>query len=289
MTVEHAPVLDPQREAELVARIDDWLAHMRWRPDYERWREGRIWQEHHQRDRLRLIERYGGPLAGRRILDLGSGMGGSSVALALADAAPIAFEYNQAYCGITKLRAERYDLGLPVINGAGERLPFADSSFDLAICWDVVEHVQDPEQLLAELGRVLRPNGRVLITIINRYAYRDPHYHMPLLNWLPRPLAEAIIAWRGRVKGGAFTDRQKLSEMHYFTIGQFTKLAARYGFRMGDLGEDRLRRNEGTASGAKGRVRDLLRRAGLAQMAYVGYRALFQGTYELLLVKTERP
>lgn len=278
--------LDHEREAELTRRIDHWLAHMTWRPDFERWREGRIWQERQQDERLRLISRYGGALPGRRILDLGSGMGGTSVALGLAGAAPLAFEYNRAYCDIIRLRAERYNMGLPVVNGAGEQLPFADASFDMVIAWDVVEHVQQPDLLLAELARVLRPGGRALLTVINRFAFRDPHYHLPLLNWLPRPLAEAIIERRGRGKSGAdFSDRQRLSEMHYFTIGGFRRLAARYGFHVGDIREDRLRRGEGTAGGLKGRMRDMLGRLGLARFGYVGYRTLFQGTYELLLVR----
>lgn len=282
-------VLDPDREAELARRIDGWLAHMTWRPDFARWRAGRIWQEQQQDERLRLIARYGGALAGRRILDLGSGMGGTSVALALAGAAPLAFEYNRAYCDIIKLRAARYDLQLPVVNGAGETLPFADASFDLVICWDVVEHVQDPDRLLAEIARVLGPGGRALLTVINRYAFRDPHYHMPLLNWLPRPLAELIIRWRGRSKQGwASDDRQRLSEMHYFTIAQFQRQAARHGFRVGDLGADLARRGAGTARGRKRQLRDLLRRMGLAEIAYVLYRTLFQGTFELLLVRDER-
>jgi SAM-dependent methyltransferase len=277
---------DGDHEAELVQQIDRWLAHMAWRPDFARWRAGRIWQERAQAERLELIERYGGPLAGRRILDLGSGMGGASVALGLAGAAPLAFEYNRAYCDITRLRAARYGLPLPIINGAGERLPFANASFDLAICWDVVEHVQDPQLLLAELARVLRPGGRALLTVINRYAFRDPHYHMPLLNWLPRPLAERLIERRGRGKGGAaFSDRQRLSEMHYYTMRGFRRMAARHGFRLGDIREDRVGRGEGTAGGIKGRARDLLRRMGLARTAYVVYRTLFQGTFELLLVR----
>jgi SAM-dependent methyltransferase len=281
-----APAIDPQREADLTSRIDRWLAHMTWRPDFARWREGRIWQERQQGERLRLIERYGGRLANRRILDLGSGMGGTSVALALAGAAPLAFEYNRAYCDIIRLRAGRYDLHLPVINGAGECLPFADASFDLAIAWDVVEHVQNPALLLAELARVLRPGGRVLLTVINRFAYRDPHYHLPLLNWLPRSLAEAIIERRGRSKRRSdFSDRQKLSEMHYYTMPGFRKLAGQHGFRVGDIREDKLRRGEGTASGLKGQARDMLRRVGLAHAGYIVYRALFQGTYELLLLK----
>jgi len=133
---------------------------------------------------------------------------------------------------------------------------------------------------------VLRPGGRVLLTVINRYAFRDPHYHMPLINWLPRRLAEALIDWRGRSKGAAaFRDRQRLSEMHYYTMAGFRALAARAGFRVGDLGVDRLRRGAGSAGGLKGRARDLLRRAQLAYPAYLAYRSLFQGTYELLLVR----
>lgn len=283
-----APLPDQRREDELVRQIDRWLAHMTWRPDFAAWREGRIWQERQQGERLRLIERYGGALRGSRILDLGSGMGGTSVALALAGAHPLAFEYNRAYCDIIRLRAGRYALGLPVLNGAGERLPFADASFDLAIAWDVVEHVQDPAQLLAELARVIKPGGRVLLTVINRFAYRDPHYHLPLLNWLPRPLAEAIISRRGRSKRESdFSDRQKLSEMHYYTMAGFRRLAARYGFSVGDIREDRVRRGEGSATGLKGRARDLLRRVGLAHAGYVAYRTLFQGTYELVLVRSE--
>lgn len=280
------PIIDQEREAELTQRIDRWLAHMTWRPDFERWREGRLWQERQQDERLRLIERYGGALPGRRILDLGSGMGGTSVALGLAGAAPLAFEYNRAYCEIIRMRAARYDMGLPVVNGAGEHLPFDDASFDLVIAWDVVEHVQNPALLLAELARVLRPGGRVLLTVINRFAFRDPHYHLPLLNWLPRRLAEAIIERRGRSKSGAdFHDRQRLSEMHYYTMAGFRQLAARYGFRVGDIREDRVRRGEGSAGGRKGQARDMLRRVGLARLAYIGYRTLFQGTYELLLVR----
>jgi len=133
---------------------------------------------------------------------------------------------------------------------------------------------------------VLRPGGRALLTVINRFAFRDPHYHLPLLNWLPRALAEAIIERLGRSKGGSgFSDRQRLSEMHYYTIGGFGRLAARYGFRVGDIREDRVRHGEGTAGGLKGRVRDMLRRLGLARVGYIGYRTLFQGTYELLLVR----
>lgn len=275
---------NPTIEAELTSQIDHWLQHMTWRADFARWRAGRIWQEQHQDERLATMTRYAGVLQGRRILEIGSGMGGTSVALALAGAYPAATEYNPAYCHISQLRAARHALPLPVINAAGEDLPFAGQVFDLALCWDVVEHVQDPSDLLAELARVLRPGGLVFLTVINRFAWRDPHYHLRAINDLPRGIAEALIRRRGRSKAGSnLRDKQRLSEMHYFTYGQFRRLARKHGFRLRDIREDHVRRGDGTATGLKGRVRDLLRRVGLALPAYWIYRSLVQGTYEIVL------
>jgi len=66
----------------------------------------------------------------------------------------------------------------------GEQLPFKDS-FDIVTCWDVLEHVQDPERVLREINRVLKSQGRLFITVVNKYAIRDPHYHLAFINWLP--------------------------------------------------------------------------------------------------------
>ena len=46
-------------------------------------------------------------------------------------------------------------------------LPFADHSFDIGICLQTVNHVEQRDQLLAELVRVTRPSGRIVVTISN--------------------------------------------------------------------------------------------------------------------------
>ncbi len=45
-----------------------------------------------------------------------------------------------------------------------ERLPFKDAAFDAALAIDILEHVQQPRSLISELARVLKPDGRLLIT-----------------------------------------------------------------------------------------------------------------------------
>lgn len=43
-------------------------------------------------------------------------------------------------------------------------LSFADASFDIVVCMEVIEHVSDPRRLLAEIARVLKPEGRAILT-----------------------------------------------------------------------------------------------------------------------------
>ena len=51
-TMTTAERADTEYEAELAALVDRWTAHMRWRKNYDRWREDRLWQEDHQAARF---------------------------------------------------------------------------------------------------------------------------------------------------------------------------------------------------------------------------------------------
>lgn len=273
--------------ADLERAIDPWLAHMRWRRDFARWRERRINQEAYQGERLARLEQLAGRLEALQALDLGAGMGGFAVAAALRGAHVVACEYNPAYCRITRLRAERHRLSLPVINAAGEALPLPDALFDAVVCWDVIEHVQSPDRVLHEIARVLRPGGVALVTVINRRAWVDPHYHMRGINWLPRLWAEWLITRRGRTKqGAAFRDMQRLSDMHYFEYHAFVALAARHGFSVRDLREeDLLRGTLYSPKPVRRIVRAALRCVGLERAAYRLQRDWYAGMFELGLVK----
>jgi SAM-dependent methyltransferase len=55
--------------------------------------------------------------------------------------------------------------GIVDVFGDGQRMPFADASFDTVVALEVFEHVRDPDACVAEIARVLRPGGKVLITV----------------------------------------------------------------------------------------------------------------------------
>ncbi len=78
---------------------------------------------------------------------------------------------------------------------AGEALPYANDSFDLVLSHEVLEHVQDDAQAVAEIVRVLKPKGRAIVFVPNRWHPFETHghdrrgnYHFgntPLINYLP--------------------------------------------------------------------------------------------------------
>jgi SAM-dependent methyltransferase len=60
------------------------------------------------------------------------------------------------------------------IRPATHQLPFADSSFDTILCWETMEHLNfNPVKFVKELYRVLRPGGRICITVPNKASFQS--------------------------------------------------------------------------------------------------------------------
>ncbi|MEE4346873.1 MAG: bifunctional 2-polyprenyl-6-hydroxyphenol methylase/3-demethylubiquinol 3-O-methyltransferase UbiG [Paracoccaceae bacterium] len=106
--------------------------------------------------------------AGLEVLDLGCAGGFMAEALAARGAKVTGID--PASEAIEAARAHARDGGLQIAYdvGVGEALPYAAGSFDAIVCVDVLEHVSDLTQVLAEAARVLRPGGMFLFDTINR-------------------------------------------------------------------------------------------------------------------------
>lgn len=77
-------------------------------------------------------------------------------------------------------------------------LPFEDGSFDIVVCSHVYEHVPDPHKMFREISRVLKSRGICYFAAGNRLMWNEPHYNLPLLSVLPRPLAHVYIRLAGK-------------------------------------------------------------------------------------------
>lgn len=89
-----------------------------------------------------------------------------------------------------------------IAQGVGEKLPFADGTFDLVFSNEVIEHVQDDALYAAEMVRVTRSGGKILIYCPNRWYPVEQHGiywrgeyifgNIPLVNYLPNPLRNRL-------------------------------------------------------------------------------------------------
>ena len=109
------------------------------------------------------------PAAGRRILDVASGVGQDAVAMAVAGADVVGAEPSARMLGMAHLVGEKNPRSPQPrwVRGWGDCLPFADRSFDAVVCKGALDHFDRPDEAIREMARVTRPDGHVVLAIAN--------------------------------------------------------------------------------------------------------------------------
>lgn len=119
------------------------------------------------RFRRRLLEAVG-PVGEGRVLDAGCGEG--FVAAWLRKAHPRARIVGVDRCPEAIASAATRVPGAAFREGDVHRLPFAEGEFDVVVCTEVLEHVEDPSAVLSELRRVAR--RRLVVTVPHEPFFR---------------------------------------------------------------------------------------------------------------------
>lgn len=91
------------------------------------------------------------------------------------------------------------------------KLPFKDEEFDVVVCLETLEHVENPQQVLSEIKRVLKKSGYLVVLV-------------PSENLLFRMGWPIWVRWRGKV--------WKDTHIHQFTGGQIVGLIKQSGFKI---------------------------------------------------------
>jgi SAM-dependent methyltransferase len=108
----------------------------------------------------RFILRRMGDLGGRRLLDLGTGLGEAAVYFALRGARVTATDISPEMCEVAARTASRHGVAIETVATPVERLEVPEASFDLAYGANLLHHVTDVDSTLAAVRRALRPGGR---------------------------------------------------------------------------------------------------------------------------------
>lgn len=151
---------------------------------------GYVWRSGQER-RLKMIQQWV-DLSDAVILDNGCGLG--TYLDAFAPFSPHRFGLElEMERGRKALKTAAF-----IVQAMSETLPFANNSFDIVFSNEVIEHVANDRQAMAEMVRVSKPGGRILIFCPNRWYPVEQHGiywrgkykfgNIPLVNYLPNPL-----------------------------------------------------------------------------------------------------
>jgi len=216
-------------------------------------------------EQLELFQREAGvPLEGHRLLEIGAGIG-LTVAMARKrfgahayGVEPGADEYGGASLIAADLLAA---YGLPrhlVMQGVGEHLPFRDAAFTVVISSNVLEHVDNPRQVIAEALRVLSPGGFLQFVVPNYGSWWEGHYGILWLPHLPAVLGKLYVRLLRR-------DPAYLDTLQLVTVGRMRRWLREHRSQLEILGwgeqlwEERVQRLGFAEYAALGRLKELLR------------------------------
>ncbi len=155
---------------------------------------GYVWRSGQER-RLKMIRQWI-DLADAVILDNGCGLGTYLEAFAPFSSHRFGLELEM------ERGREALETAAFIVQAMGETLPFASSRFDFVFSNEVIEHVADDRLAMAEMVRVCKPRGRILIFCPNRWYPVEQHGiywrgkykfgNIPLVNYLPNPLRNRL-------------------------------------------------------------------------------------------------
>jgi ubiquinone/menaquinone biosynthesis C-methylase UbiE len=193
---------DPAAINDRLARehsIDDYYDKS---PFFVRWIE---------QARLRIIREMVAETPGLRILEVGSG--GGHVLRMFKRSKLTAVDVSGVF--LDTARRNLRGLDAEFVQGEIVKLALPAASFDRIICTEVLEHTTNPEEILAELARLLKPDGRAVITVPND----------PLIERLKGLVRRTPAGWLlgGRVNWGGDE-----FHIHKWTPDQFRSLLARF-------------------------------------------------------------
>jgi SAM-dependent methyltransferase len=134
------------------------------------------------------------PLSGRRLLELGAGVGAIQVVAQRKGVDSYGLEPSAT--GTSAAKQFLTERGLDpsrVMRGVGEHLPFPSETFDVVCSSQVLEHVRNPELVMEETVRVLKPEGYFVHSFPNYGSFWEGHYGVPWIPHIPKILGLAYV------------------------------------------------------------------------------------------------
>ena len=212
---------------------------------------GFVWgPEGHTEDELRVL----GDVAGRNVLELGSGAGQCSRWVRVHGGRSYGLDLSHRQLQHSRRIDEHTGIVVPSVLGTATELPFADDVFDIAFCsFGALQFVADIDVAVAEAVRVLRPGGRFAFSITHptRWMFPDDPSEAGLT------ASQSYWDRTPYVEEDAETGRVSYVE-HHRTLGDWVSLLADAGLVIRALHEPQWPEDHDRVWGGWSRVRGRL-------------------------------
>jgi len=125
---------------------------------------------------LRLVDFDG--YRGRAVLDVGCGAGVDLARFAKGGARVTGVDLTDSAIALARQNLDQQGLPADLQVANGESLPFPDNQFDLVFAHGVVQYTANPQQLVDECRRVLKPGGDAIFQVYNRISWLNALSHL---------------------------------------------------------------------------------------------------------------
>jgi 2-polyprenyl-3-methyl-5-hydroxy-6-metoxy-1,4-benzoquinol methylase len=109
-------------------------------------------------------------LRGKRVLEIGCGVGAITAQLAKNGAVVTAIDLTPHAIALTRRRFELFGLPGDILQMDAERLEFPNESFDLVWSWGVIHHSANTKGIIGEMHRVLKSDGEARVMVYHRHS-----------------------------------------------------------------------------------------------------------------------
>ena len=180
---------------------------------------------------------------GKNILDDCCGSGGKTLLLSQMGAAKVTgIDIGESFIDEAKNFAKSKGVSnIEFLAGDAHNLPFADKSFDMVFSFDAFEHVSNPEKMLSEVKRVLKPGGRFVMSFTT-WGNRQGHHMTDAINvpWAHMLVSEKNLmqAYRSLVNPERYVfragsiDSEKLAYCNKITLAKARRFVNKSGMKV---------------------------------------------------------
>lgn len=202
---------------------------------YARWRSSRLGQITDSLEQRLLLELLG-RVSGKALLDVGCGDGALAAELARRGAMVTGVDLDPTMITAARRRAEAEGVQLRLVEGQAESLPFDSAVFDYVVAVTVLCFVREAKRAVAEMARILKPGGRLVIGELGRWnlwaAYRRLRGYMGNPTWRATTFRTAGEL-RGLLEAAGLNVTETRGAVHYPPCRVAAELLAPIDLRLG--------------------------------------------------------